>query len=352
MLKIKFIIIVSFLLMITNVEAQQFPVYSQYVFNEYMVNSAVAGTMDHTPIRLSYRDQWSGFTDLNGNGVAPKTFAVSAHSPISNHLGLGAFLYSDVTGPISQTAAQLSYSWRTCLSKKSCFWDKKKFMSLSYGTRFIQFAYDDTQTIGWNEYFGLENDPVLPNTIETDFLMSHTVSSYFYTEYFYVGLSAQNLFAKPLNILSNIGFDNKLTPEYNFVAGAYIPFNEDKSLGIEPSILTKTTSWSETQLDLSLRVIYLNSIWTGISYRTAEQAYALLFGFEFGDMFIGYSYDTAVQGISSYTGGTHEIAIGINIGTFTKVDNVRLKSRFKNRRMLLNPFKRSLDRFNRRGSGS
>ena len=123
-------------------------------------------------------------------------------------------------------------------------------------------------------------------------------------------------------------------------------------MGIEPSILTKTTNWSETQLDFSLRVIYLNNIWTGFSYRTAEQAYALLFGFEVGDMFIGYSYDTAVQGISNYTGGTHEIALGINIGTFTKVSNVRLKSRFKNRRMLLNPFKRQLDRFNRRGSGS
>ena len=155
MIKLKFKIVLSLLLMIAGLNAQQFPVYSQYVFNEYMMNPAVAGTMDHTPIRLSYGDQWAGFTDMQGNNIAPKTFAFSAHTPISNNLAFGGFVYNDVTGPISQTAAQLSYSWRGCLSKQSCFWERKKFLSLSYGTRFLQFSYDDTQTTSWNEYFGL-----------------------------------------------------------------------------------------------------------------------------------------------------------------------------------------------------
>jgi hypothetical protein len=59
-----------------------------------------------------------------------------------------------------------------------------------------------------------------------------------------------------------------------------------------------------------------------------------------------------VQGISNYTGGTHEIALGINLAAFSKFENVRLKSRFKNRRMLLNPFRRDGSRTDRRGSGS
>ena len=188
--------------------------------------------------------------------------------------------------------------------------------------------------------------------IESDFLMTHTVASYFYTEYFYTGFAAQNLFARPLKIKSSSDFDNQLTAEYNFIAGAYIPFSEDKSVAIEPSILTKTTDWSQTQVDISMRLIYLNNVWAGMSYRTAENAYAFLFGFEMGDIFIGYSYDTSVQGISNYSGGTHEIAIGINLATLSKVQNVRLKSRFKNRRMLLNPFRRERNRTDKRGSGS
>ena len=158
--KIKFSILLSLLFFIAGLKAQQLPVYTQYVFNEYMMNPAVAGTVDHMPIRLTYRDQWTGFTDMTGNNIAPKTFTFSGHTPISDKLALGGFVYSDVTGPISQTSAQLSYSWRTCLSKESCFWERKKFLSFSYGTRFIQFSYDDTETISWNEYFGLEDDPV------------------------------------------------------------------------------------------------------------------------------------------------------------------------------------------------
>ena len=352
MIRLKISVLFVLFFIITTLKAQQFPIYSQYVFNEYIINPAVAGTIDRTPLRLTYRDQWTGFTDMYGNNVAPKTFAFSGHTPISNKLALGGFVYSDVTGPISQTSAQFSYSWRTCLSKKSCFWERKKFLSFSYGTRLIQFSYDDTETISWNEYFGLEDDPVLPNVIETDFLISHVVASYFYTEYFYTGFSVQNLGARPLKIKSNLNFNNQLTPEYNFIAGAYLPLTEDKIFGLEPSILTKSTSWSETQIDFSLRFIYMNNIWTGVSYRNSEKAYAFLFGFDMGDMFIGYSFDTAVKGISGYSAGSHEIAIGIDLATFSRFENVRLRSRFKNRRMLLNPFSRDRNRNDRRGSGS
>ena len=77
----------------------------------------------------------------------------------------------------------------------------------------------------------------------------------------------------------------------------------------------------------------------------------MLLGFEIGELFVGYSYDTAVEGISNYSGGTHEIAIGFDLGTFSAVDNVRLRSRFKKRRMLVNPFNK-IGQNNRRGTGS
>tara|TARA_Y100000994_G_scaffold86953_1_gene72008 strand:+ start:16448 stop:17506 length:1059 start_codon:yes stop_codon:yes gene_type:complete len=352
MTKLKITLTIALFLIIANLKSQQFPVYTQYVFNEYIMNPAIAGTVDRIPLRLSYRNQWSGFTDLQGNNVAPKTFALSAHTPVSDRIGIGGFLYNDVTGPISQTSAQLSYSWRTCLSKPACFWEKKKFMSLAYGTRILQFAYDDTQTTSWNEYFGLADDPVLPNTIETDFLISHTVASYFYTEYIYAGFAAQNLFARPLKIKSDLNYENRLTAEYNFLAGAYIPFSSDKSLAIEPSVLTKTTNWSKTQIDLGLRFIYQNSVYGGFSYRASETAFGFLFGVESGDMFFGYSYDTAVEGINNYSGGTHELALGLNLNIFARFENVRLVSRFKSRRMLLNPFQRNNKNNDRRGSGS
>jgi type IX secretion system PorP/SprF family membrane protein len=322
MIKFNFKILLPLLFVITNLKAQQFPVYTQHVFNDYIMNPAVAGTVDQIPIRMSYRNQWSGF------------------------------IYNDVTGPISQTSAQLSYGWRTCLSPEgSCDWDKKQFLSLAYGTRLLQFSYDDTETVGWNEYFGLADDPVLPNVIETDVLLSHVVGAYYYTEYFYAGLAGQNLFARPLKIKSDLNYDNRLTAEYNILVGGYFSVTEDKQLGVEPSFLTRTTSWSKTQIDLSLRFVYQNSVSAGFVYRTAESAYGFLLGFETRDMFFGYSYDTAVQGISNYSSGTHELAIGINLNLFKRADNVRLQSRFKSERMLINPFQQKQSG-SRRGVGS
>ena len=353
MVRIKFSIILSLFLAATGLYAQQYPVYTQYFFNEYMVNSAVAGTEDYTPIRLTYRDQWSGFTDSKGDNVAPKTLAFSAHTPLTDNMAVGGFVYSDKTGPITQTASQFSVGWRACLSKQSCFWDRKKFISLSLGARAIQFAYDDLATTNYNEYFGLEQDPILLNITETDFLLNFTVASYFYTEYLYAGFSGQNLFSRALKVETNPDFENIMSPEYNMVVGAYIPVSQDKAFAVEPSILTKTTDWSGTQIDISTRVIYLDNVWAGLSYRTAQNAYAFMFGLDFGDnMFLGYSYDTSVDGISGYSNGSHEIAFGMKLSTLFSVENVRLKSRFKNRRMLLNPFRREGNRTDRRGSGS
>ena len=71
MIRIKFSLIV-FLFMISSLKSQQLPFYSQYVFNEYIVNPAAGGTIDKTPLRLTYRDQWNGFTNLQGDNIAPK----------------------------------------------------------------------------------------------------------------------------------------------------------------------------------------------------------------------------------------------------------------------------------------
>ena len=100
MMKLKIIISFSAFLIIVNLKAQQLPVYTQYVFNEYIMNPAIAGTVDHTPLRFSYRDQWSGFTDSKGNNVAPKTFAFSAHTPVSNSIGLGGLIVITATASL------------------------------------------------------------------------------------------------------------------------------------------------------------------------------------------------------------------------------------------------------------
>ena len=98
----KLILVLVLFLFVQESKSQQLPIFSQYMFNDYVINPGVAGTFDYIPLRMTYRNQWTGFTG------APKTFTLTAHSAVSDHIGLGSMLYTDVTGPISISGAMFS----------------------------------------------------------------------------------------------------------------------------------------------------------------------------------------------------------------------------------------------------
>ena len=60
-----------------SAEAQQDPQYTQYMYNPLAINPAYTGSRDVLSVVGLYRSQWVG---LEG---APRTFTVSAHSPLS-----------------------------------------------------------------------------------------------------------------------------------------------------------------------------------------------------------------------------------------------------------------------------
>ena len=54
------IILIIFLIS-SGLTAQQLPLYSQYMFDNYLINPAVSGTYDYTMVNGSIRQQWNGF---------------------------------------------------------------------------------------------------------------------------------------------------------------------------------------------------------------------------------------------------------------------------------------------------
>lgn len=59
--------------MLTDLYAQQLPLYSQYMMNSFLLNPAIAGSVDYFPVILTARRQWVGIN----NG--PSTQAISTH---------------------------------------------------------------------------------------------------------------------------------------------------------------------------------------------------------------------------------------------------------------------------------
>ena len=60
----------------TCASGQQLPIYSQYLFNRFLINPAVAGSDGYTSLNLTAREQWVGYDG------APRTFSFSAQTRI------------------------------------------------------------------------------------------------------------------------------------------------------------------------------------------------------------------------------------------------------------------------------
>ncbi|MBK9938294.1 MAG: type IX secretion system membrane protein PorP/SprF [Chitinophagaceae bacterium] len=103
-----------------------------------------AGASKHGSIGASYRKMWDGIaggpqtTILFGSGYLPNA-----------KIGIGGYVYNDVTGPTKRTGAQVALSYHIPLANDATF-------SLGLEGRFQQFAIDKVKL---QESLG--NDPVL-----------------------------------------------------------------------------------------------------------------------------------------------------------------------------------------------
>ena len=55
---------------------QQLPLFSQYLYNKFLINPAVAGSDGYTTVNLTAREQWVGYYG------APRTFSFSMQTRI------------------------------------------------------------------------------------------------------------------------------------------------------------------------------------------------------------------------------------------------------------------------------
>ena len=77
--------------------AQQSPLYSQYMLNDFVINPAIAGSKPFYPLRVNAREQWEGL-----GSFAPSTQSLSFHAPVGDgRVGLGGIIFQDNTPPTS-----------------------------------------------------------------------------------------------------------------------------------------------------------------------------------------------------------------------------------------------------------
>src|SRR5678816_4479249 len=76
--------------------AQQTPVFSQYYFNELVINPAYAGAHVQLSLTSMYRNQWVNFPG------SPRTFSFTGHTSVyGGKMGLGLLVNTDKIGSYS-----------------------------------------------------------------------------------------------------------------------------------------------------------------------------------------------------------------------------------------------------------
>jgi type IX secretion system PorP/SprF family membrane protein len=293
MSKLKYILVtLSLLLSFFSMQAQQLPQYSQYMLNDFSMNPAIAGTQPYFEVKSDNRYQWVGITD------APRTYMLTFDGSLTDkHIGIGAYLYSDITGPTRRTGFDVSYSYHMKITS----WLNA---SLGLTTGILQFAVDG-QEIALNE----PGDPALTTNLESVFVPNIGFGGYLYGDNFYLGVSAPQLVESQLKLTSFSDAQNILATHMYVTAGYKFNINSDFTL--EPTTVLKYVLPAPPQLDISAKVTYLKKIWVGVGYRTEDAVYALI-GYTYQDnLTFGYSYDYSLSDIRNYSFGTNEIFIGI-----------------------------------------
>lgn len=278
--------------------AQQIPLFSQYKFNEYLYNPAVAGSDDNFEAHLIQRYQWRGITD------APRTFNLNAYGPLASlKMGVGAMVYSDIVGPTRRTGFQGSYSYQLQLNER---------MRLGFG---ISLGFDQYTIDGTQIKLDQSDDPALQNYRGSAYEFNSKFGVYFYGDNYYAGISIPQLVPDKINIFESATNTAKIEEHYIINGGYKFDLGED--FKIEPSLLMRWKSPAPVQFDVSVWAYYKEMIWLGITYRT-DDAISFGIGFSYNNiLMIGYAYDYTTSYLSNYTSGSHEIMLGYKFKSST-----------------------------------
>lgn len=303
----KILLILSCVLML-NVFGQQDPQYSQYQFNQMVINPAYAGSKDALSAVIDIRQQWSGFDG------APSTQSFSLHGPLSKkRIGLGMSAYNDAIGPKRVTAAYGNIAYILPINNK---------LKLSFGLRagFVNYVFD----------FNKMNykDPGESNAVSTissnKFKPDFDGGIYLKSSSFYAGVSATHL-------NSTYIYQDKIS--YTNVSGKQIEYDLtyrlqthifgiiskgfliNDNLVINPTLIYKGTK-AINNVDANLNFLIKQRVWLGAFYRSDATVGALLQVLVTNNIKIGYAFDTGIGRIQKRLGNGHEIMIGFDFNTF------------------------------------
>lgn len=296
------------------VTGQQLPLYSQYLYNKFLINPAVAGSDGYTSFNLTAREQWIGYSG------APRTFSFSGQTRIlkrsyilkgragksvyrpktDGKVGFGGYIFSDKNGLIQRTGFQASYSYHMWIQNNTQF---------SMGLAFTGYHFKINER---ELNFENPSEPWLNNELRRGiFVPDADFGIYVLNPRYNFGFSIEQLFGAAAKIGSE-SYRNFRMDRHYYLFGS-CSFDIPDKAELQPSALFIMSEQARPSMDIGLTYIYDQRIWAGLSYRTSK-AIITNFGMTYTNMYFGYAFDFTLQEIQRVTYGTHELTIAVRFG--------------------------------------
>lgn len=300
---------------LTYTFSQQLPLFSQYLYNKYLINPAVAGSDGYTSASLTAREQWVGYSG------APRTFSFSWQTRMlkksfilkqtkvkrevfrpksDGKVGFGGYVFSDKNGLVQRTGFQVSYAYHMWVQRST---------QLSFGLALTGYYYkiDEKQL-----NFENPDDPFMNSQLRKGvFVPDIAFGVYLLNAKYSLGFSSDQLTQSAAKFGSAAYKNYSMNRQY-YLFGSY-DFSQGSSTIIQPSFLLKMSEQLKPQMDLGATYIYNQGFWAGLSYRTSGALIANV-GVKYQNIFFGYAFDFTLQEIQRITYGTHEFTVALKFG--------------------------------------
>jgi len=318
-------------MVVTITYGQQRPQYTQYIFNNFLLNPALSGIENYTDVKFGFRKQWTGITD------APQTSFGSAHwklgqdylwknplslpengdDPMSDnymqnytaspaHHGMGVTVVHDKAGPISRLDANLTYAYHLQLSGTLNF-----SVGVAAGISNIKL---DVNALSLEN----PNDPALTNVMESQIKPDLGLGVWLYGARFFAGASAQQILPQKLGFSNDAVYDSGKEVPHVFLTAGYKLYL-DEEISVVPSFMIKYVNPAPVSVDVNLKMALKDRFWLGASYRHND-SYAAMAGVNISQLLnLTYSYDFTTSQLNKVSYGSHEIVLGIQLNNAYKV---------------------------------
>ena len=293
------IILLGLVLFSLQSQAQQRPIFSQYMFNMLALNPAYAGNQKQLSVSALVRNQWVNFDG------APKTQTISSHSNFRDKkIGVGMVLYHESIGVHSDIGAYFSYAYQIKLNKGMLA------LGIQGG---VNHLVSDYTTLKTRTYGG--GDPTLQRykNINPNF----GTGLFYSTKTAYLGFSVPYLINNRVMQQNDGVVEQSSERRYYFLTGGKV-FDLSPSLKLKPSVLFRMQEQAPFGFDANLNLFIDNILNVGLSYRNHD-ALTTMFQIDLNENFsFGYAYDITLSGLADHTRGTHELMINYRIRLTTE----------------------------------